>query len=90
VAGTPSATADRQVAPRDIAAELMAALISDNADPPTSRDNGAGDVADEDRHEPVGAGRLRAELTISELWPRYVVLGGTGDLSTSTPTSAGC
>ena len=38
------------------------------------------DVADEDRHEQVEFARIRAELTVSELWLRYVALGGTGDL----------
>lgn len=37
-------------------------------------------VADEDRHEQVEAARIRAELTVSELWLRYVALGGNSDL----------
>jgi len=38
------------------------------------------DVADEDRHELVEAARIRAELTVSQLWLRYLALGGNGDL----------
>jgi len=37
-------------------------------------------VANEDRHELVEAARKRAELTVSELWLRYVALGGDADL----------
>jgi hypothetical protein len=37
-------------------------------------------VAGTERHELVEAARLRAELTVSELWLRYVALGGNGDL----------
>jgi len=37
-------------------------------------------VANEDRHEQVEAARIRAELAVSELWLRYVALGGNGDL----------
>jgi hypothetical protein len=37
-------------------------------------------VRDEDRHERVEAARLRAELTVPELWLRYVALGGNGDV----------
>lgn len=33
-----------------------------------------------DRHAQVEAGRRRAELTVSDLWLRYVGLGGNGDL----------
>jgi hypothetical protein len=39
-----------------------------------------GDVADENRHEQVESARVRAQLTVSELWLRYVALGGNGDL----------
>ncbi|SNS33669.1 hypothetical protein SAMN04488107_2263 [Geodermatophilus saharensis] len=34
----------------------------------------------EDRHERVEAARRRAEMTVHELWLRYVALGGNGDL----------
>jgi hypothetical protein len=37
-------------------------------------------VAGTDRHELVEAARVRAGLTVSELWLRYVALGGNGDL----------
>jgi hypothetical protein len=37
-------------------------------------------VADEDRHERLEAARLRAELSVPELWLRYVALGGNGDI----------
>ena len=37
-------------------------------------------MANEDRHEQVEAARIRAELAVSELWLRYVALGGNGDL----------
>jgi hypothetical protein len=37
-------------------------------------------VAGSERHELVEAARLRAELPVSELWLRYVALGGNGDL----------
>jgi hypothetical protein len=37
-------------------------------------------VAGTERHELVQAARVRAELTVSELWLRYVALGGNGDL----------
>jgi hypothetical protein len=33
----------------------------------------------EDRHERMEAARMRSELTVQDLWPRYVALGGTGD-----------
>jgi hypothetical protein len=38
------------------------------------------DVADDDRHQLVEAARIRAQLTVSELWLRYVALDGDGDL----------
>ncbi|WNV77206.1 hypothetical protein [Geodermatophilus sp. DSM 44513] len=34
----------------------------------------------EHRHERIEAARVRAELTVSELWLRYLSLGGNGDL----------
>jgi hypothetical protein len=37
-------------------------------------------VAGPDRHELVEAGRRRAALSVSDLWLRYVALGGNGDL----------
>jgi hypothetical protein len=37
-------------------------------------------MADEDRHQLVEAARIRAHLTVSELWLRYVALDGDGDL----------
>jgi hypothetical protein len=37
-------------------------------------------VASPDRHELVEAGRRRAALTVSNLWLRYVALGGNGDM----------
>jgi hypothetical protein len=33
----------------------------------------------DDRHRPVEAARVRAELTVQELWLRYVALGGASD-----------
>ena len=36
-------------------------------------------MACDDRHLPVESARLRAELTVQELWLRYIALGGTGD-----------
>jgi hypothetical protein len=33
----------------------------------------------DDRHRCMDAARVRAELTVQELWLRYVALGGTGD-----------
>ncbi|RBY84938.1 hypothetical protein [Blastococcus sp. TF02A-30] len=37
-------------------------------------------MAPENRHELVEAARVRGELTVSDLWLRYVALGGNGDL----------
>ena len=37
-------------------------------------------MASPDRHELVEAARLRAALTVSDLWLRYVALGGNGDM----------
>ncbi|MGY1671429.1 hypothetical protein [Geodermatophilus sp. SYSU D00710] len=37
-------------------------------------------MTDQDRHERVEAARLRAEMTVRELWLRYIALGGNGDL----------
>lgn len=34
----------------------------------------------ENRHERIEAARVRGELTVSELWLRYIALGGNGDL----------
>jgi hypothetical protein len=36
-------------------------------------------MTDEDRHRRMDAARLRAEMTMQDLWLRYVALGGTGD-----------
>jgi hypothetical protein len=33
----------------------------------------------DDRHRRYEAARLRGELTVQELWLRYLALGGTGD-----------
>jgi hypothetical protein len=33
----------------------------------------------EDRHGRMEAARMRSELTVRDLWLRYVALGGTGD-----------
>ena len=33
----------------------------------------------DDRHHLLEAARARAELTVQELWLRYLALGGTGD-----------
>jgi hypothetical protein len=33
----------------------------------------------DDRHRRMDAARVRAELSIQDLWLRYVALGGTGD-----------
>ncbi|HEY0125795.1 MAG TPA: hypothetical protein VGB58_01515 [Blastococcus sp.] len=32
-----------------------------------------------ERHEHMDAARVRADLTVQDLWLRYVALGGTGD-----------
>ncbi|MGY1696599.1 MULTISPECIES: hypothetical protein [unclassified Geodermatophilus] len=37
-------------------------------------------MTDQDRHERVEAARRRAEMTVHELWLRYIALGGNGDL----------
>ena len=36
-------------------------------------------MTSDDRHRPVETARRRAELTVQELWLRYIALGGTGD-----------
>ena len=36
-------------------------------------------MTSDDRHRPVENARLRAELSVQELWLRYIALGGTGD-----------
>ena len=36
-------------------------------------------MTSDDRHRPVETARLRADLTVQELWLRYIALGGTGD-----------
>ena len=48
---------------------------------PTSlrRGDGAYTVSSDDRHLPVEAARIRANLTVQELWLSYVALGGTSD-----------
>ena len=33
----------------------------------------------DERHRQMDAARVRAELTVQDLWLRYVALGGTGD-----------
>jgi hypothetical protein len=33
----------------------------------------------DERHRRMDAARVRAELTVQDLWLRYVALGGTGD-----------
>src|SRR3712207_614343 len=44
----------------------------------TAPDRSATMTSDE-RHRRMDAARVRAELTVRELWLRYVALGGTGD-----------
>ena len=34
---------------------------------------------DDDQHEAVEAARLRADLTVQQLWLRYLALGGSSD-----------
>ncbi len=36
-------------------------------------------MTSEERHRRMDAARIRAELTVQDLWLRYVGLGGTGD-----------
>ena len=36
-------------------------------------------MTNEERHRRMDATRVRAELTVQDLWLRYVALGGTGD-----------
>jgi hypothetical protein len=36
-------------------------------------------MTDDERHRRMDAARDRAELTVQDLWLRYVALGGTGD-----------
>ena len=36
-------------------------------------------MTSEERHRRMDAARVRAELTVQDLWLRYVALGGTGD-----------
>ena len=36
-------------------------------------------MSSDDRHLPVEAARIRANLTVQELWLSYVALGGTND-----------
>jgi hypothetical protein len=36
-------------------------------------------MAADDRHLPIEAARVRAELSVQDLWLRYIALGGTGD-----------
>ena len=36
-------------------------------------------MTSDERHRRMDAARVRAELTVHELWLRYVALGGTGD-----------
>ena len=36
-------------------------------------------MTDNERHRRMDAARVRAELTVQDLWLRYVALGGTGD-----------
>ena len=36
-------------------------------------------MTSDERHRRMGAARVRAELTVQDLWLRYVALGGTGD-----------
>jgi hypothetical protein len=36
-------------------------------------------MSGDDRHLPIEAARVRAELSIQDLWLRYLALGGTSD-----------
>ncbi len=36
-------------------------------------------MTDEERHRRMDAARVRAELSVQDLWLRYLALGGTGD-----------
>jgi hypothetical protein len=36
-------------------------------------------MSSDERHRRMDATRVRAELTVQELWLRYIALGGTGD-----------
>ena len=36
-------------------------------------------MTSDERHRRMEAARIRAELTVQDLWLRYVALGGTGD-----------
>lgn len=36
-------------------------------------------MTNDDRHRRMDAARIRAELTVQELWLRYLALGGTND-----------
>ncbi|MCW2635509.1 MAG: hypothetical protein JWQ99_1876 [Blastococcus sp.] len=36
-------------------------------------------MSGDDRHRPIEAARLRAELSVQDLWLRYLALGGTAD-----------
>src|SRR5215217_5398079 len=36
-------------------------------------------MTSDERHRRMDAARVRAELTVHDLWLRYVALGGTGD-----------
>ena len=36
-------------------------------------------MTNEDRHRRMDAARIRAELTVQDLWLRYLALGGSGD-----------
>ena len=36
-------------------------------------------MTSDEHHRRMGAARVRAELTVQDLWLRYVALGGTGD-----------
>jgi hypothetical protein len=36
-------------------------------------------MTSDERHRRMDASRVRAELTVQDLWLRYVALGGTGD-----------
>jgi hypothetical protein len=36
-------------------------------------------MTDDERHRRMDTARLRAQLTVQDLWLRYLALGGTGD-----------
>jgi hypothetical protein len=36
-------------------------------------------MTSDERHQRMDAARVRAELTVQDLWLRYLALGGTGD-----------